>query len=86
MRKENDHPRHENYWEGADLLMEIVSPDPKDHERDYVTKLLEYAAARIKARPHFFIPFSIFAHVSASVTLRLNTKRSGRESFGSTEK
>src|SRR5262249_15587012 len=28
MRAENAHRRHEKYWEGADLVMEVVSPDP----------------------------------------------------------
>jgi Uma2 family endonuclease len=33
----------EEYWKGADLVMEIVSPDPKDRRRDLKTKPLEYA-------------------------------------------
>jgi Uma2 family endonuclease len=42
----------EEYWEGADLVMEVVSGDPKDRERDLVEKLREYAAARI---PEYWI-------------------------------
>jgi Uma2 family endonuclease len=42
----NDHvARHNKYWEGADLVMEIVSPD--DPKRDRVQKRQEYAAAGI---------------------------------------
>jgi Uma2 family endonuclease len=37
--------RHEAYWEGADLVMEVVSPD--DPQRDLVTKRQEYAQAGI---------------------------------------
>jgi Uma2 family endonuclease len=39
------HRRHEQFWEGADLVMEIVSPD--DPERDTVIKRAEYAQAGI---------------------------------------
>lgn len=37
--------RHEAYWEGADLVMEVVSPD--DPQRDLVVKRREYAEAGI---------------------------------------
>ncbi len=41
-----DDPRRENrYWHGADLVVEIVSPD--DPKRDLVTKREEYAQAGI---------------------------------------
>jgi Uma2 family endonuclease len=40
------------FWEGADLVMEIVSDDRKDRERDLVEKPLEYARARI---PEYWI-------------------------------
>ena len=36
---------HEKFWEGADLVMEVVSDD--DRRRDVVTKRLEYAKAGI---------------------------------------
>jgi Uma2 family endonuclease len=41
----NYHKRHEQYWDGADLVVEVVSPD--DPERDIVTKHKEYAQAGI---------------------------------------
>jgi Uma2 family endonuclease len=40
----------EQYWRGADLIMEIVSPD--DRRRDLVTKRQEYALAGI---PEYWI-------------------------------
>jgi Uma2 family endonuclease len=41
-----DDPRAgDDYWEGADLVMEIVSPD--DPARDYVAKRQDYAEAGI---------------------------------------
>lgn len=45
MSNENVARRHNKYWEGADLVMEIVSPD--DPKRDRVRKRREYAAAGI---------------------------------------
>lgn len=42
--------RHEQYWEGADLIVEIISQTNRDHDR--VTKLREYAAAAI---PEYWI-------------------------------
>jgi Uma2 family endonuclease len=47
LRRENYHLRANRIWGGADLVMEIVSPDPKDRQRDYEEKLHDYAAARI---------------------------------------
>lgn len=47
LRKENFHLRTNRVWNGADLVMEVVSPDPKDRQRDYDEKLAEYAAAGI---------------------------------------
>lgn len=47
LRKEHASRRRRQYWEGADLVMEIVSPDPKDRKRDYETKRREYARAGI---------------------------------------
>jgi Uma2 family endonuclease len=35
------------YWDGADLVMEIVSEDEKSRHRDLVEKRAEYAAAGI---------------------------------------
>lgn len=46
-----DDPRaRDQYWEGADLVAEIVSPD--DPARDHVTKRADYAAAGI---PEYWI-------------------------------
>jgi Uma2 family endonuclease len=50
MRTENFHRRHDDAWDGADLTMEVVSPD--DPDRDVVTKRTEYARARI---PEYWI-------------------------------
>jgi Uma2 family endonuclease len=44
MRQENLH-RINNYWEGADLVMEVVSPSNAEHDRE--TKRREYAQAGI---------------------------------------
>lgn len=44
--------RHESYWEGADLVMEVVSNSPEDRRRDLVTKRREYAQAGI---PEYWI-------------------------------
>jgi len=45
MLHENRKRRKEQFWEGADLAMEIVSDD--DPNREYITKRAEYAQARI---------------------------------------
>ena len=50
MRTEHDDRRSENRWFGADLVMEVVSPD--DPHRDRVTKRREYAQAGI---PEYWI-------------------------------
>ena len=42
----------EAFWEGADLVMEVVSPDPDSRERDLDKKPLDYAAAGI---PEYWI-------------------------------
>ena len=44
--------RHERYWEGADLVMEVVRPDRKSRKRDHETKRREYARAGI---PEYWI-------------------------------
>jgi len=48
MLKENRHRARNDYWEGADLAMEVVSDDPDDRERDLVVKPVEYARAGIR--------------------------------------
>jgi Uma2 family endonuclease len=40
------------YWDGADLVMEVVSTDPHDRKRDLETKRQEYARAKI---PEYWI-------------------------------
>lgn len=50
LRSAEDPRRHDDYWEGADLVVEIVSPDNPD--RDLVTKRAEYAEAGI---PEYWI-------------------------------
>ncbi len=52
MLSEHASRRHESYWEGADLVMEVVSNSPEDRRRDLVTKRREYAQAGI---PEYWI-------------------------------
>lgn len=47
MKAENRHRRHNKAWTGADLVMEVVSEDRKDDQRDWETKRKEYARAGI---------------------------------------
>ena len=47
LHKDHFHARHNRAWDGADLVMEVVSEDPKDRERDYQKKLLDYAEAKV---------------------------------------
>jgi Uma2 family endonuclease len=51
-RRENESKSETRYWNIADLVVEIVSDDPESHERDYVTKRRDYAAAGI---PEYWI-------------------------------
>ena len=46
----NDERRSNRYWTGADLVVEVVSPD--DPDRDYITKRADYAEAAI---PEYWI-------------------------------
>ena len=50
VRNAADLRRQNDYWRGADLVAEVVSPD--DPERDTGTKRLDYAQARI---PEYWI-------------------------------
>jgi Uma2 family endonuclease len=52
MKAEHRQRRHQKYWEGADLVMEIVSGSKKDRRRDWEIKPKEYAAAGI---PEYWI-------------------------------
>jgi Uma2 family endonuclease len=45
--KDHFHARHNRAWDGADLVMEVVSDDPKDRQRDYEQKLSDYAEAGV---------------------------------------
>jgi Uma2 family endonuclease len=48
MLRENDARRTNDFWEGADLVIEVVSDDPNDRVRDLDTKRAAYAQAGIK--------------------------------------
>ena len=52
MRKEHAGRIGEKFWKGADLVMEVVSPDPKSRQRDLEKKRLDYALAGI---PEYWI-------------------------------
>lgn len=52
MLAKNDHRRHEPYWDGADLAIEIVSSSRQDRKRDLEIKRKEYALAHI---PEYWI-------------------------------
>jgi Uma2 family endonuclease len=41
--RENYHRIGEQYWTGADLVMEVVSPDEESHQRDHHDKRADYA-------------------------------------------
>jgi len=47
MLAEHAHRRHNDFWEGADLVMEVVSDSDEDRRRDLETKRIEYAQAGI---------------------------------------
>ncbi len=52
MKAANAARQHDAYWEGADLVMEVVSGDQQDRDRDLIVKPREYAAAGI---PEYWI-------------------------------
>jgi Uma2 family endonuclease len=52
MAKEHAGRIGEEFWDRADLVMEVVSDDPNDRRRDIVTKRREYARAAI---PEYWI-------------------------------
>src|SRR5205814_6869604 len=47
LQRDHFQARHNRAWDGADLVMEVVSDDPKDRARDYEQKLLDYAEAKV---------------------------------------
>jgi Uma2 family endonuclease len=51
-RHKHDKRAANEFFDGADLVMEVVSPDEESHERDYVQKRKDYAAAGI---PEYWI-------------------------------
>jgi len=52
MLAENKGRVGEDYWEGADLVLEVVSTDSKSRRRDLEEKRVDYAEARI---PEYWI-------------------------------
>lgn len=50
--KSADQRDQEQFWLGADLVMEVVSPDKQSRERDWVKKKQDYAQAGI---PEYWI-------------------------------
>lgn len=46
LSRKNEAKRGSRYWQGADIVMEVVSED--DPDRDYVAKRLDYAKAGIR--------------------------------------
>jgi Uma2 family endonuclease len=67
MFSENDEQRGNRFWRGADLVMEVVSPD--DRRRDYEVKRREYARANI---PEYWI---VDAQEAVIVVLTLENGR-----------
>ncbi len=47
LHRDHFYARHNRAWEGADLVMEVVSDSPADRRRDYEQKLIDYAAAKV---------------------------------------
>jgi Uma2 family endonuclease len=47
LHKDHYHARHNRAWDSADLVMEVVSDDLKDRQRDYEQKLIDYAEAKV---------------------------------------
>lgn len=52
MRTENQERIGEEFWTGADLVMEVVSADPESRKRDLQQKPIDYAEGRI---PEYWI-------------------------------
>jgi Uma2 family endonuclease len=69
MRKEHAHRMGEEFWKGADLVMEVVSDDPESRRRDLEIKRRDYARARI---PEYWI---IDPQKERILVLRLSSKR-----------
>ena len=69
MRKEHAERIGNDYWDGADLVMEVVSGDAKDRRRDLVEKRADYARAQI---PEYWI---VDPREERITVLRLSGKR-----------
>jgi Uma2 family endonuclease len=69
MRKQHAARIHEEWWDGADLVMEVVSDDAEARRRDLVTKRREYARAGI---PEYWI---VDVHEERILVLRLAGRR-----------
>lgn len=52
MRSDHADRRSDDYWEGADLVMEVISKDPESRQRDQEVKRSDYAEAGI---PEYWI-------------------------------
>ncbi len=47
LHRDHSRARHNRAWDGADLVMEVVSESPADRQRDYEQKLIDYALATV---------------------------------------
>jgi Uma2 family endonuclease len=47
LHRDHFHARHNSAWDGADLVMEVVSSGAKDRDRDYRQKLVDYAEGNV---------------------------------------
>jgi Uma2 family endonuclease len=47
LHRDHFHARHNRVWDGADLVMEVVSDSPADRQRDYEQKLIDYTEANV---------------------------------------
>jgi Uma2 family endonuclease len=61
MHAEHAERMTQEYWEGADLVMEVVSSGNEDRRRDLKTKREEYALARI---PEYWIVDPELGHIT----------------------
>lgn len=52
MRADHADRMGEDFWDGADLVVEVVSDDPDSHRRDWITKRDDYARAGV---PEYWI-------------------------------
>lgn len=69
MLASHKHRAHEDYWEGADLVVEVPSKGAKARRHDFVTKQREYARAGI---PEYWIVDSKLKQITV---LRLKDKK-----------